>query len=31
MLIDSDFIWFIALVTWVPFRIMTFILRKKKK
>ncbi|MDK2984514.1 MAG: hypothetical protein PWQ96_156 [Clostridia bacterium] len=31
MLIDSDFLWFISLVTWVPFRILTFVLRKKKK
>lgn len=31
MLIDSGFLWLIALVTWVPFRILTFILRKKKR
>ncbi|MBZ4687074.1 MAG: hypothetical protein PWQ96_2122 [Clostridia bacterium] len=31
MLIDSDFIWFFALITWIPFRILILIIRKRKK
>jgi len=31
VLIDSDFVWFIALVTWVPFRILVLIVRKRKE
>jgi len=30
LLIDGNFVWIIGLFIWVPFRILMFILRKKK-